>query len=392
MQIISTNSKNQLPHRKSFQEACDKVPAEILQQQLRKSHNVEYAAIGKTYKGLKVIIPDGTMNSMSVNEDTTMKYGEGTGHYVQAQAVGFYELSTGTLEDYRLAHSKIAERSIALEHMADNTVRSLYLGDAGFTGMAFIVVCKSRGHELLSRFKAKLLREEFLKSGKRSAIYDIELTKNHLKTHPDYQHMAGQVLRIRLVRTRGTTKLKSQVLITTLLNDKEYTWQELSKLYQQRYTVELAFRHLKMKMRIEHIRKQKVNKIEQSIYSAVTLFNLAATIRNRVQQPTIIPPKEGVKMHCFTLCIDYTVKFCRACIKKIHGQKVVLNRCLKAIRGCTFIYKPWRSEPRICHTSPSRFTAQRGGHIQQELDASEFLKPEFKILCIAYGQKEDKIA
>jgi len=392
MQVITTNCQNKLPHRKSFQEACDKLPAEIILQQLRKSHNVEYSASGTTYKGLKVIIPDGTMNSMSVNEETIAKYGEGRGHYVQAQAVGFYELSTGTFQDYRLAHADRAERPIALEHMADNTTRSLELGDAGFTGMAFIVVCLAMGHELLSKFKAKLLREKFLKSGKRSAIYEIKLTRTHLMNHPDYQHMVGQILKVRLVRTRGTTKLKSQVLISTLLDEKEYTWQELSKLYQQRYTVELAFRHLKVKMRIEHIRKQKINKIEQSIYSAVTLFNLAATIRNRVRQPTIIPPKAGIKMHCFTLCIDYTIKFCKACVIKIHGDKTVLNRCLKAIRGCTYIYKPWRSEPRICHTSPSKFTAQRGGHIQQELDAAKFLKTEFKILCKAYGQKEEKSA
>lgn len=387
LQVINANNKKKLPHHKSFEEACDKIPPEIVHQQLRKSHKVEYTAAGKTYNGLKVIIPDGTMNSMSVNKETEAKYGEGSGHYVQAQAVGFFELSTGTFEDYRLEHSTRAERPIALEHMSNNSTPSLYLCDAGYTGMAFIAVASSHAHQVLIRFKVGALHNRFRKSGKRSEIHEITLDKTHLKNYQDDQYLLGKTLTVRLVKTRGTTKLKSQILITTLLDEKQYTWQELSKLYQQRYTVELAFRHLKMKMRIEHIRKQKVNKIEQSIYSAVTLFNLAATIRNRVRQPTILPPKEGIKMHCFTLCIDFTVKFCRACITAIHGQKAILNRCLKSIRACTFIYKPWRSEPRICHTSPSKFTAQRGGHVQQELEKAEFLEPEFKILCLAYGQK-----
>lgn len=392
MQVINENSKGDLPNRKSFQEACNKIPSQIVKQQLYKSHNTEYSDVGETYKGMKVLVPDGTMNSMSVNDETMAKYGIGSGHYVQAQAVGFYELSTGTFEDYRLEHSDRAERPIALEHMKDNRTLSLYLCDAGYTGMAFIAVGSSYGHEMLIRLKVGALHNNFRKSRKRSEIHEITLTKTHLMNYPNHQHLLGKTIKIRLVRTHGTTKLKSEILITTLLDEKKYTWQELSKLYQQRYTVELAFRHLKVKMRIEHIRKQKVNKIEQSIYSAVTLFNLAATIRNRVKKPTIIPPKEGVKIHCFTLCIDYTVKFCRACITKISGQKATLNRCLKAIRGCTFTYKPWRCEPRICHTSPSKFTAQRGGHIQQELDRVEFLEPEFKMLCELYEQQRAKNA
>ena len=139
-------------------------------------------------------------------------------------------------------------------------------------------------------------------------------------------------------------------------------------------------------MRIEHIRKQKVHKIEQSIYATVTLYNLAAIVRNRLKKPTILPEKAGIKMHCFTLCIDFTIKFCKACMVSCHGIKKELNRCLIAIRSCTFVYQPWRSEPRICHTSPSKFTAQRGGHIQQELEKAEFLRAEFKILGRAYGQ------
>ena len=102
LQIIKKGKNGSLPHRRSYEEACEKLPSEVVQDLMRKSHKVEYDSIGKTFKGLKVIIPDGTINSMSINEETEAKYGAGCGHYAQAQAVGFYELSTCTFDDYRL--------------------------------------------------------------------------------------------------------------------------------------------------------------------------------------------------------------------------------------------------------------------------------------------------
>ena len=78
-----------------------KLPSEVVQDLMRKTHDIEYDSIGKTFKGFKVIIPDGTINSMSINEETEEKYGAGCGHYAQAQAVGFYELSTGTFDVFQ---------------------------------------------------------------------------------------------------------------------------------------------------------------------------------------------------------------------------------------------------------------------------------------------------
>jgi hypothetical protein len=49
-----------LPVKKSYDEACDKLPVDIIQQQLTKSHQMEYEANGQLFHGLKILIPDGT--------------------------------------------------------------------------------------------------------------------------------------------------------------------------------------------------------------------------------------------------------------------------------------------------------------------------------------------
>jgi len=251
--------------------------------------------------------------------------------------------------------------------------------------MAFIAISEENDHKVLMQLKSSALK-------KRSAIYEIKLSKSHLKNYPDRQHYVGKILKVRLIRTRGTSRLKSQVLITTLLDEKKYSWQEQSKLYLQRYSIELTFRHLKTTIKIEQIKKQTILKIEQRLYVAIIFFNIAVGIRKRIKMPSLLPEKEGVKMHCFTLCLEMAHVFCRAVIRKKQGMKIRMNKCLIAIKNCRYIYKPWRAEPRIYHTPPSEFSVQKGTVVLQELERSEFFKTEYEILGREYGQKEEKFA
>ena len=387
-----SDKKGVLPSRKAYDKACTKLPTKLLVGVLAKTHQSEYDSNGRLFHGYKVIIPDGTKISMMPTRKTIEKYGEGQGHYVQSQALGFLELSTGSFQDFIFENSKISERSIMRQHMGSNTAKTLYLCDAGYNGMAFIAISYKTDHKVLMQLKSSALAKRFLKTKNRSTIYQIKLTKSHLLNYPDLQHYLGKTLKVRLIRTRGTSRLESQVLITTLLDEKKYSWQEMSKLYLQRYSIELAFRHLKTTLKIEQIRKQNIQRIEQRLLAAIILFNVAVGIRNRIKRPNILPEKEGVEMHCFTLCIEMAHVFCRAVISKKHGIKKMMNKCLIAIRNCRFVYKPWRAEPRICHTPPSEFSVQKGAVILKEFENSEFLKTEYEILGREYGQKESKNA
>ena len=391
LEIVSENN-GVLPAKRSYDEACAKLTAEIVHQQLQKSHQIEYETTGETFHGLKVYIPDGTKVSIADTPETRDKYGEGQGHYVQSQALGFYELSTRTFEDFKFEHYNTPERTIAIEHMSSNTTRSLYMMDAGYNGMAFFAICIEKNHELLMPLKNCALAKKFLKSKKRSAIVEIKLTKTHLRNYPDHQHLLGTRIKVRLIRTLGTSKLRSQVLITTLTDEETFGWREITKLYLQRYCVELAFRHLKTTIGLERIRKRKLLRIEQLLFSSIVLFNLSASLRNRVRRPCLLPEKEGVKLHCFTLCIERVHLFLQFVLRPKHGMKKNLNLTLRAIKGCWFLYKPWRAEPRICHTPPSEFSVQKGADMELEIETAKLLNIEYEILAQQYGQKEVKNA
>lgn len=381
---IFSDNISKPPTAKAYKDACKKLPPQAVEHFQRLIHEREYAAIGKTFHDHKVIIVDGTKVSLPPTDETRDKYGMSYGHYAQCQTVGYYELSTGTFEQIDFAQTDTAERTLAQSHMLSNSTPTLYLTDAGYNGMALIAVTREAGHNILMPLKMGKLKEEFRKTKRRNGIYEVTLTANHLKNYPDHQHLVGQSIKIRLVRAYGTSRMKSQILITTFLDCREFTWQELSKLYRQRYTIELAFRHLKQKIRIEQIRKRTLTRIEQLLYSAVALYNVSAVIRNKAGRPRILPQNTGVKQICFSYCIEVANVFAQAAVRPCHGTKTKLARQLKAIRGCTFIYVPWRAEPRICHTPPSKFTVQKGAENETELRKAHFLTLELAILRQKY--------
>ena len=378
--------KGKLPSEKAFTKACDKLPLEIVTSLISDSHEHEFTDNGRKYHDLKIIIADGTKISLPRSPDTLTTFDEGLGHYPQCLAVGFFELSTRSFEDFKIANMDTPERTLAYEHMKENKGKSLYMLDAGYNGMAFIGLTKELGHEILMPLKNCKLTKEVQSSKKRSIIREIILTKIQLKNYPECQHFAGRSIKVRLIRTLGTTKLESQVLITTLLDEKEFHWKELSALYRQRYLIEVAFRHLKKNLCLEHINKRKLSRINKFLFAAILLYNLATILRNRLKVPETLPEKEGTQMYCFSFCLDRVNLFCVGVMKPRRGIKKEMSKCLRALKSCWFIHKPWRAAPRICHTPPSKFTVHKGKVKQREKEAADFLNEEYQILGVEYGQ------
>lgn len=391
LNIFSKGIKT-VPKNGGYNKACDKIPPAVIDELLHKSHDLEHCSSGEKYHAMKVIIVDGTKIIIPRTKETIKKYGLGSGsvgnaYYPQTQTSGFFELSTGTFEDVKFKHINTPERRIMLEHAETNNNPTLYVIDAGYNGMGFIAIIKTAcTQNILMHLKlGGFIADKFRKSKKRSEIIEIEINSGHLQKYPEYKHLRGRKIKVRLIRTRGTTKLKSQILITTLLDEKQYKWEELSKLYLQRYKVELAFRHLKIKIGIEKIKKEKLLRIEQLLRSAVLLFNISAMLRNSVKRRTLMPEKKGEKIYCLEFCTEIVNNFISGVIKNYKGLKTKLKLCIKALKSCYSICRPWRVFPRICQFPASTFTRQKTSRKNSELEKVEFLAREYKKLGVKYG-------
>ena len=230
------------------------------------------------------------------------------------------------------------------------------------------------------------LAEPFRSSRQRSKLVQITLDRTHLKNYPAHAHLEGTTFTVRLIRTHGSGKLRSKVLLTTLLDQRRYRWRDLARLYVQRWRIELAFRHLKMLLRLEHIRKESLHRIRQLLWAAVMLFNLGGVFRNRLKCPELFPPKAKVRIHCFTFILELSEAFFLAVIFTRHGQKTDLRHRLTAMPNCWFLYEPWRVRPRICQFPPSTFVRQKATARREELERCDAIRKDMHLLGISYGQ------
>lgn len=234
------------------------------------------------------MLVDGSKSIVRRNEETIEAYGLGSGsvgeaYYPQVHVGAFLDLVTGTFAEVDIDHGVPSERKIMLTHAAANTEPTLYVGDAGYNGMAHVYLLMQTGQHLLMQLKMGKLVESFRRTRKRSTIVKIHLTKAHLRGHPEHLNAVGTEIAVRLIRAKGTTKLPSKILLTTLLDETRYRWLDLAKIYLQRWTIELAFRHLKTSLRAEHIRKEALHRIQQLLLAVFIFFNLCAIIRNRIR-------------------------------------------------------------------------------------------------------------
>ncbi len=174
------------------------------------------------------------------------------------------------------------------------------------------------------------------------------------------------------------------------MDEKRFKWLDIAKLYLQRWRIELAFRHLKMTIAIEHIRKSKLHRIRQLLWGAIILYNLSATIRNKLKCPTLFPDKEKVTIYCFEFIIQQSELFFLAATKCVNRYKEEIRRRLRAMRNCWFLYEPWRVRPKICQFPASTFTRCKSTERKAEFEKCDAIRNDMKILGIQYGQIKPK--
>jgi hypothetical protein len=379
------------PSEQAYRKACKKLPLELVSQCVELSHQQSRSERDQLYEGMRVLLVDGTKICVPRTPSTILQYGLGSGsvgdaYYPQIHAGGVLDLVTGTFRQLNIEHGIPAERAMLLQHAAENREQSLYVGDAGYNGMAHLYLMGLTGHHVLMAFKKHSLLKIFRKSRKRSWITSIQLTRHHLKNYPELSHLIGARLNIRLIRTRGTTKLRSKILITTLIDEQAYEWRDLCAIYLQRWNIELAFRHLKSRLRIEHIQKRSLQRIQQLLLAAIIYFNLSAIIRNQVRSPHLFPCKKGIRLHCFSFVLELADSFIRAALKPWFGMVTQLKRMLRAIRHCWFLYDPWRTRPKICQFSPSTFVRRKTTEKATDFSKCDAIRGDMRLLGIKYGQ------
>ena len=87
-------------------------------------------------------------------------------------------------------------------------------------------------------------------------------------------------------------RVREIVLVTTLLDEVEYTKEELAELYLKRWNIELDMRSIKIEMRMDVLRCQSPDMVEKEIWIHMLAYNIIRAFMATAAQETGAQPRE----------------------------------------------------------------------------------------------------
>jgi putative transposase len=137
-------------------------------------------------------------------------------------------------------------------------------------------------------------------------------------------------------RTRKIT------VVTTLLDEKTYTAEDIAQLYGYRWNSELDIRHIKQTLNLDHMRCKKPAMIRREFYTTLLAYNLIRKVICQASHLSGVLPRR--------------ISFTRTCAHLLEAWQLLtlgvysldqLNQILKDISQMTIPDRPNRIEPRV---------------------------------------------
>jgi hypothetical protein len=199
-----------------------------------------------------------------------------------------WHLGVGMPWSWRLGPSNSSEREHLMEMLAELPKGSLLVADAGFYGYALWSAVLAARHQLLIRVGSNvhLLKKLGYAKEKNGLVY----------CWPDHAASKSQpplVLRLVVVHNG-----KHPVyLVTSVLNDKRFSDDEIAETYSMRWGIELFYRHVKQTFDRTKLRSHSpANALLEAQWSLFGLWAMTLYAQYQLQSKKIDPERLSIAM------------------------------------------------------------------------------------------------
>ena len=241
--------------------------------------------------GSSVTAPDTAANQKAYPQQSVQKAGCG---FPIIRLVALLSLTTGMLTAW--ATGSWSQHELGLLQTLWDCLRvgDVLMADRGFCNWVLLAQCLERGVQAV--FRVKGTRRRDFRQGKRLSRHErlVQWRKPPQRARTvDAKTWAllPEVLNLRLVRCRLTLpgfRTRQVILVTTLLDSAKYPPEALSKLYFQRWSMELTLRNIKITLQMDQLSCKNPQNLEREIrihflvHNLVRRLMLEATRRHRV--------------------------------------------------------------------------------------------------------------
>jgi len=229
--------------------------------------------------GSTITMPDTLENQAAYPQQKSQKPGCG---FPIARILVIFSLSAGTVLEAAIGKYKgkqTGENSM-LRSLPDALAEDdVLLADRCFSGWSDIALLGQRGIDVVVR--KHQLRETDFRTGKRLGK-DDHLVVWSRPQRPKWMSAEQYVtlpdeLTLREVRIRVPQKgfrTRSLLVVTTLLDARQYPREEIALLYRRRWQAELYFRSIKVVLQMDHLRCKTPQRVHNEFYMHLVGYNL----------------------------------------------------------------------------------------------------------------------
>ena len=259
----------------------------------------------KTWLGFRLVAIDGSTIKIKGDDYCKHYFGlidNGTETpYALARVSQCYDVINHISLAANITPNSIGERELALEHIHSiPNLNDLLLFDRGYPGFCFFRQILDSGRQFCARAAVgswTTITEPFLQSGLKEQIVEYAPSKE-IKAECNRLGISSASMKLRLIRI----ELKSgetEILITSLIDEKLYSYNLFNELYHLRWPVEEAYKTLKCRIQIETFTGKSVLAVKQDFFARILMFNLTSML--------IAPVDEQAKSKSSETKLDYKV-------------------------------------------------------------------------------------
>ncbi|QDS91803.1 Transposase DDE domain protein [Roseimaritima multifibrata] len=310
--------------------------------------------------GHRVITADGATVTMANTRDNQAEYPQLSS---QAPGCGFpilrgvvlFALSTGVVLEMATGRYKgKLTHEVSLFRQIDQIIEEtdVFLADRAYAGWFEMARVMQRDGHVVVR-KHPMRRSDFrtgIRYGKDD--HSIQIAKplrpawmsvEEYKTYPDF--ITIREIKIRIANTGFRTR--EIIVHTSLLDDTNYTKEDIATLFRRRWQAELNLRSLKTIMQMEHLRCKKPHRVRNEIRAHMLAYNLIRGVMAEVAIEGDVQPWQISFKSTLTTVSDMLPVL--GLISNVDELCEVLYRCcLQHVVG----NRPDRYEPRVLKRRP----------------------------------------
>jgi hypothetical protein len=246
-----------------------------------------------TWHGFRVLAVDGTHLVLPNHPSIVEEFGShllGPNLTVtKSMALGslLYDVLNTITIDGQIDRYDASERDLLVKHLDKTTKGDLLLLDRGYGSFWLFFLLQASGIEFCVRLKNDWnIVKKFKASDKQDQIVSFELPKkdfDKLAQYPEYHYTKIQCRLVKVVLKTGET----EVLCTSLTDEKVYKLDEFKELYHYRWNEEEAYKLFKRRIELENFSGKTALAIKQDFHAKIFLMTLCAAYAHPIEEKVI---------------------------------------------------------------------------------------------------------